>query len=412
MGITAMVRTVRSVASFRRIELDPVTRRLRRAADVDDLRRIARRRLPRGVFDYIDGGAEGERTMRANSDDFAATTFVPRVLTGAGAPDISTTVLGRRIAAPLIAAPTGFTRIAHSSGEVAVARACARAGIPFTLSTLGTRSVEEVRAASAGTLWLQVYMWRDRGLVRDLLARAAEAGYAAILPTVDTAVFGRRDRDVRRGFTLPPKLGLSTLIDGALHPAWTLDFVRAEPIRFANVLGATVGDGTEAVTLADYVNSQMDDALGWRDIEWLRGQWSGPVVVKGLAAGADAATAASIGVDGVVVSNHGGRQLDGVQSTLALLPGVVDAVAGRCEVFLDGGVRRGTDIVTALALGAQAVLVGRPMLYGLGAAGERGVDHTIELLLSGLRRSLALLGVHDIEGLDPSLVIPPWARPV
>src|SRR5262245_45811831 len=266
----SFVETLRSVLRFEPIELNPVERRLRRAASVDDLRRIARRRVPRGVFDYIDGGAEDERTLAANSTAFANRTFVPRVLRDVHRVDTSTTLLGRPLPFPLVLAPTGFTRIADPEGELAVARAAARAGLPYTLSTMSTRSIEEVAAVSAGAKWFQVYVWRDRGLVKEMIERAQAAGYEALLLTVDTAVPGRRDRDVRNGFALPPKLGLGTIVDGALHPAWTWAFVRGEPIRFANVVGRGVEDGSTAVTLAGHVARQFDAGLSWHDVEWMR----------------------------------------------------------------------------------------------------------------------------------------------
>src|SRR6188472_120713 len=332
-GVRGMAETLRSVLNFRPIELDPVARRLRGAANVDDLRRLAKRRLPRGVFDYIDGAAEDERTMAANRAGFADLTFSPRVLTGVGEPDPSTTLLGETIALPIVVAPTGFTRLAHSEGELAVARAAARAGLPYTLSTLGTYSIEDVAAVNDATKWFQVYVFRDRGLVRDMVQRAAAAGFRAIMPTVDTAVFGRRERDVRRGFSLPPKVGLGTLLDGAVHPAWTWDFVRADPIRFANVTGATVDgahiDGTTAITLAEYVNAQFDSTLTWDDIDWLRTCWDGPIVVKGIQSVADARIAADRGIEAIVISNHGGRQLDGAPATIDLVAPVVDAVGDR-----------------------------------------------------------------------------------
>ena len=223
------------------------------------------------MFDYIDGAAEDERTMAANQEAFARTTFRPRVLRGARRPSTSSSsLLGRPLAYPLVLAPTGFTRIADPQGELAVARAAERAGLPYTLSTLSTRSIEEVRAVSAGRLWFQVYAWRDRGLVKEMVDRAAAARYEALVLTVDTAVLGRRERDVRRGFSLPPAIGPRTLLDGALHPAWTWAFVRSEPIRFANVVGRDVGDGAAPVTLSDYINTQFDPGLSWTDVDWLR----------------------------------------------------------------------------------------------------------------------------------------------
>jgi L-lactate dehydrogenase (cytochrome) len=394
--------TLRSVVRIGRVETDPVTRRLARAASVADLRRIARRRLPRGVFDYIDGGAEDERTQAANEAAFATVGFRPRVLRGVADVELATTVLGAPLTYPVVLAPTGFTRIADPQGELAVARAAARAGLPYTLSTLSTRSIEEVRSVSDGRLWFQVYAWRDRGLVKEMIDRAAAAGFEALVLTVDTAVFGRRERDVRRGFSLPPTIGPSTIVDGAIHPGWTWAFVRSEPIRFANVLGQDVGDGASPVTLSDYINTQFDPALAWRDIDWLRSVWDGPIVLKGIQCTEDAVLAADAGVDAIALSNHGGRQLDGAPAAFDLVPPVADAVGGRLDIICDGGVRRGSDIVKAVAAGATACMVGRAYLYGLGAAGERGVDQVLGWFRDDMRRTMHLIGAADIGQLDPS----------
>ncbi len=402
----AILDTLRSVLRFEPIELDPVERRLRRAACVADLRHIARRRLPGGVFDYIDGGAEDERSLAANVDAFAARTFVPRVLRDVGTIDTSTTLLGRTLPYPLVLAPTGFTRIADPEGELAVARAADRARLPYTLSTMSTRSIEEVAAVNGGAKWFQVYVWRDRGLVKDMIERAQTAGYEALVLTVDTAVLGRRDRDVRNGFTLPPKLGLGTILDGALHPAWTWAFVRSDPIRFANVVGRGVEDGSTAVSLADHVARQFDSSLSWHDVDWLRSIWDGPIVLKGIQSVADAHLAADAGVEAIALSNHGGRQLDGAPAILDLVAPVADAVGDRLEIICDGGVRRGGDIVKAVALGATACMAGRAYLYGLAAGGERGVDHVLRLLHSDMRRTMALVGIGTVAGLDRSLLAP------
>jgi L-lactate dehydrogenase (cytochrome) len=399
-----MIETLRSVLKFKPIELDPVVRRLSTAADVADLRKIAKRRLPRGVFDYIDGAAEGEVTLAANSRAFERRTFRPRVLRDVSSVDPSTTLLGRPLPLPLVLGPTGFARIADPQGELAVARAAARRGLPYTLSTIGTRSIEEVAAVSDGPKWFQLYVFRDRGLTKEMVERAAAAGYEAVMLTVDTAVFGRRERDIRRGFTLPPKLGLGTLVDGALHPGWTWAFVRAEPIVFSNVVGRDVGDGTDAVSLAEYVNTQMDPSLSWTDVEWLRSVWDGPLVLKGIQTVADAELAAESGVDAVSLSNHGGRQLDTTPATLDLVEPVVQAVGDRLEVICDGGVRQGSDVIKAVALGARAVSVGRAHFYALGAGGERGVDHVLTLLDAGVRRTMALLGVTSIDEVTRELV--------
>lgn len=383
---------------------DRVQRRLARAACVDDLRGIAHRRLPRGVFDYIDGGAEDERTLAANRRAFARVGFRPRVLRNVASVDPATTLLGRSIPIPLVLAPTGFTRIADPAGELAVARAAAEVGVPYTLSTLSTRSIEEVAVAGRGPKWFQVYAWRDRGLVKEMLDRAAEAQYEAIVLTVDTAVLGRRERDVRRGFTLPPKAGLDTIVDGAIHPAWTWGLLRSEPIRFANVVARDVGDGATATSLADYINSQFDPGLCWDDVEWLRTAWSGPIVIKGIQTVDDARIAASSGIEAIALSNHGGRQLDDAPAPLDLVAPVVDAVGDRLEVICDGGVRRGSDIVKAVCLGARACMAGRAYLYGLAAGGERGVAHVLSLLGADVRRTMALIGADSIAALDRDLV--------
>jgi L-lactate dehydrogenase (cytochrome) len=326
------------------------------------------------------------------------------VLRGVEKIDVSTNVLGRPVSYPLVLAPTGFTRIADPQGELAVARAAERAGLPYTLSTLSTRSIEEVRAVSEGRLWFQVYAWRDRGLVAEMIERAAAARYEALMLTVDTAVLGRRERDVRRGFSLPPTIGPATLVDGARHPAWTWAFVRSEPIRFANVVGREVGDGASPVTLSDYINTQFDPALSWADVDWLRSVWDGPIVLKGVQTVADAVLAAEAGVDAIALSNHGGRQLDDAPAILPLVAPVADAVGGRVEILCDGGVRRGRDIVKAVAAGATACMAGRAYLYALGAAGERGVDRVLDWFHADVTRTMTLLGASTVADLDRELV--------
>jgi len=405
-----MFDSLRSVVSLRPIERDRTKHRLSSAANVEDLRALARKRLPAGVFDYIDGAAEDEYAMARNGRRFADRTIVPRVLRDMSTIDASTDVLGESIPMPLIIAPTGFPRIAHPEGELATARAAARHGIPFSLSTMGTRSIEEVAAACDGRKWYQVYVWRDRELTKDMLARCREQGYEALLITVDTAVLGRRERDVRRGMTLPPKLGLGTFVDGARRPAWVLDFLRAEPIIFSNVavsktrLGTETDDGSSAVTLSEFINSQFDPGLSWDDVEWIRSQWGGPVVLKGIQSVADAKIAAAEGIEAIALSNHGGRQLDSSPAIIDLVAPVADAVGGRTEIYCDGGVRRGSDIVKAVALGATACMIGRPHLYALAAGGEAGVNHMLDFFQAGVEQTMALSGVASIGDLDRSVV--------
>jgi L-lactate dehydrogenase (cytochrome) len=392
-------KTLKSVVKFAPRERDRTQRRLAKAANVADLRRMAKRRLPGGVFDYIDGAAEDERTLRANSSAYEDVTFSPRVLRGLADIDISCTLLGQPLTYPLVLAPTGFTRIADPQGELAVARAAERAGLPYTLSTLATRSIEEVRSVSKGRLWFQVYAWRDRELVKEMVDRAAAANYEALVLTVDTAMFGRRERDVRRGFSLPPTIGPGTFVDGARHPGWTTRFLTNEPIRFANVVGKTVGDGASPIALSDYVNAQMEPSLSWNDVAWLRSIWDGPVLVKGIQTVADARIAAELGIKAIVLSNHGGRQLDGAPAIFPLIAPVADAVGGSVEIIADGGIRRGSDIVKAVAAGATATMAGRAYLYGLGAAGEAGVDRVLSWFAADVTRTLALLGVPDMGSL-------------
>jgi L-lactate dehydrogenase (cytochrome) len=397
-----VIKTLRSVVRFKRIETDRTKRRLSRAANVEDLRTISKRRLPAGVFDYIDGAAEDELTLTANQSAFARVTFRPRVLRGVSDVSLTSSILGAPLAYPLVLAPTGFTRIADPEGELAVARSAARAGLPYTLSTLATRSIEEVRAVSDGRLWFQIYAWRDRGLVKEMIDRAREAKYEAMVLTVDTPVLGRRERDVRRGFSLPPTIGPGTIIDGVRHPGWTWSFLRSDPIRFANVAGTS--HGASPVTLSDFINTQFDPTLSWEDVDWLRSVWDGPIVLKGIQTTDDAVLGVERGVDVIALSNHGGRQLDGAPAIFSLVAPVADAVAGRAEIICDGGVRRGSDIVKAIAAGATAAMAGRAYLFALGAAGEPGVDTVLRWFANDMTRTMNLLGVGHIAELNRELL--------
>lgn len=394
-----MIKTLRSVISLRKFDPNARRRRLAKCGDIDDVRLLAKRQLPGGVFDYFDGAAETEWSMANNSAAFANVRLQPRVLVDVSNVNTACSVLGQSLSYPYAFSPTGFTRIATSAGELAVAKVAARHGVPYTLSTLGTRSIEEVAKVSSGPLWYQLYVWKDRGLSRELVQRAKAAGYKAIMVTVDTAVFGRRDRDVRRGFTLPPKIGLETFIDGIRHPRWTLDFITHEPITFSAVAGRGDVDGSTAITLSDYVNSQFDASLSWRDLDWVRSESGLPIMLKGIQTATDARTAVSEGVEAIALSNHGGRQFDGSPAPIELLPDVMDAVGDGIEVLIDGGVRRGSDVVKAVALGARAVMFGRPYLYGLGAAGELGVEWVIDYFNGGIRRTMALVGATDLAAL-------------
>ncbi|MGN9787549.1 alpha-hydroxy acid oxidase [Nonomuraea sp. ZG12] len=373
-------------------------RRLAAAADVADLRRLALRRAPRMVFDYVDGGAEGEVSLARSVEAFARVEFRPRVLRDVAEAPTSVEVLGRRIGMPVVLAPTGFTRMMHREGERAVARAAARASVPYTLSTMGTTTAADVAAAAPGGWnWFQLYVVRDRGRTRESLRLARAAGMDVLVVTVDVPVAGARLRDVRHGMTMPPSLRWGSVLRAVGRPAWWFDFLTSEPLRFATVVGAPDD-------LAGITNLLFDPTVTMRDLSWIRSEWKGPLLVKGVQRVDDAKELAALGVDGVVVSNHGGRQLDRSPTPLELLPEVVAAVGDRTEVFLDGGVRCGADVAAAVALGARACFVGRAYLYGLMAGGEPGVDRVLQLLHGELVRTLQLLGVGGVGRLDADVV--------
>ena len=368
------------------------------AASVADLRPIARRHVPRAVFDYVDGGAEAELSLARAREAFGRVEFIPSVLRGVADVDPSTSILGAPASLPLVFAPTGFTRLMHHTGEPAVARATARAGIPYAHSTLGTTSPERLAAdAPVGRRWFQLYVWRDRDAVAELVSRATEAGFEALILTVDTPVGGARLRDVRNGFSIPPALTLRTLADISVHPGWWFNLLTTEPITFASFRSS---EGT----VAQLLDTVLDPGLDWDDLAWLRGAWSGPLVVKGIQSVEDARRAADHGVDAIVLSNHGGRQLDRAPVALELLPSVAAAVGDRVEVYVDGGVLSGADVVAAVGLGARACLVGRAYLYGLMAGGEVGVDRVAALFRSDVLRTMRLLGVRSVAELTPERV--------
>lgn len=398
------IRAFRSVVRLSAPQWNLTERALSRAANIDDLRRIAKKRLPGGIFDYYDGAALDEVTLHRNSASFNDIEYRPRVLRDVSTIDLSTSLFGHNMTMPVMLSPTGFGRIAHSQGELAVARAARNAGLDYSLSTLATRSIEEIASVDGLNKWFQVYTWRDREMVKEMVLRARDAGYVGLQLTVDTPVFGRRERDVRRGFTLPPKIGPSTIIDGMLHPSWTLDFLRNDPITFAVVAERKDLNGETAVTLSDYINSQFDPALSWDDVAWLRGIWDGALVLKGVQSAEDALLAVEAGVDGIMVSNHGGRQLDGSPPIIELIEPISQAVDGRITVICDGGIRRGGDVFKALALGADCVSIGRAYLYGLGAAGERGVTMALNMIRNELSMTMALVGVTRIEDIHRSMV--------
>lgn len=365
---------------------------LSRCFSIEDLRGVARRRLPGPVADYLDGGADDEVSMRRNRAVFERHGLVPRYLVDVEQVDPSTTVLGLPVSMPLLIGPAALHKVFHPDGELAVARAAAAAGTMQFLSGMASTSLEDVARAGPAARCFQVYATRDRGVMRELLARVRAAGYPALCASVDVPCGGNRERDRRAGVAMPPKLSLAGWLTVAAHPGWALGFLRAGRIGMPNMFAA----GGRAVRNADV---RFDAGFAWKDLEWLLGEWGGPLVVKGLLSAADARIAGAAGVAAIVLSNHGGRQLDSAVSPLDVLPEVVDTVGARVEVMIDGGVRRGTDVLKALALGARACLIGRPYLYGLTAAGEAGVAHALRIFRDEITRGLMLLGCRGVSEL-------------
>ena len=361
---------------------------------VDDLKVAARRRLPRFVFDYIEGGAGDEVTVRRNVSGFGRYALLPRVFTDVAARDTSCVVLGQRLPVPLIVAPTGLLGMIRPGAEAMIARAAARHGIPFTVSSMSSLSLEQVAAAipPAATLWFQMYIWRDRGLTREFAARARAAGCRALCLTLDVQVLATRDRDHHNGFfTVPSRVTASAVLQALSRPAWLATLARGPFPTFGNFAGIP-GAGNSPRSLGTFATDQLDPSVTWKDLEWFRSVWEGPLVVKGLLSADDARRAVAHGANAVVVSNHGGRQLDGAAGAIEALPAVVDAVAGRADIILDGGIRRGRDIVTAVALGATACMAGRPFVYGVAAQGEHGAATAMAVLQREVDTTLALLG--------------------
>ena len=369
--------------------------------NIDDLRKRARRRLPRAIFDYVDGGAEDEATLRANRAGFRRYTFNPRVLVDVSERDQSTSVLGERLAAPLILAPTGFTGMLWPRGEILAARAAARKGLVYTLSTMSICSLEQVAEASPGPLWFQLYVWRDREVTRSLMERAKAAGYRVLVVTVDTPVLGQRERDIRNGLVVPPRITVNNLLDTARRVSWLRGLLDNPRITFGNFAG-TEAAGQNPVSVAEYTTRQFSPAVSWADLDWFRSVWSGPMAIKGVMSVEDARLAVEHGVEAIVVSNHGGRQCDYLPGAIEVLPEIVDAVGDRAEVILDGGVRRGSDAVKAIALGARACMIGRAFNYGLAAGGQAGAEKAIDILQKEIDRCLALIGRPRLSDLDRS----------
>jgi L-lactate dehydrogenase (cytochrome) len=383
---------------FKRPVLSPKERRLAAALTIEDLRRAAKRRTPRAAFDYTDGAADGEVSLSRARQAFADVEFHPSILRDVSNVDLSRDVLGKRTALPFGIAPTGFTRLMQTEGEIAGVTAAEAAGIPYTLSTMGTTSIEDVAAAAPGARkWFQLYMWNDRDRSMGLVERAAKAGFDTLVVTVDVPVAGARLRDTRNGFTIPPTLTPRTVLNAVPRPAWWFNLLTTEPLAFASL-------DSWSGTVGDLLDTMFDPTVTYDDLAWIREQWPGKVSVKGVQTVADARRLADAGVDAIVLSNHGGRQLDRAPVPFHLLPSVVREVGDDVEVHLDTGIMSGQDIVAAIAHGAHFTLVGRAYLYGLMAGGRAGVDRAIEILRGQVERTMRLLGVATLDELEPGHV--------
>jgi L-lactate dehydrogenase (cytochrome) len=371
---------------------------------IEDLRELARRKVPKAFFEYADGGSYSEETLRANRADLEIIKLRQRVMVDVSQRSLATTIVGQKVNAPFALAPIGLCGMQHGDGEILSAQAANDAGIPFILSTMSICSIEQVAEATGRPFWFQLYVIRDRGFSRDILARAAAARCDALVLTVDLQVHGQRHRDIKNGMTVPPEIRLRNVLDIASKPAWAFSILRSKSKNFGNLAGHV--KGMEDVTsLAEWTNSQFDPALNWKDVEWIKKHWPGKLIIKGILDIEDAKTAVRLGADAVVVSNHGGRQLDGAPSSISALPAIAQAVGSDTEVLFDGGIRTGADLLRALALGARACLIGRAYVYGLGAGGRAGVSKAIEILRNELSVAMALTGTTRVADIGPQVLV-------
>jgi L-lactate dehydrogenase (cytochrome) len=370
---------------------------------IDDLRKLAMKRVPRAIFDYAAGGAYEERTLQRNSADLDAMTFRQRVMVDVSNVSLDTTLLGQAASMPLAIGPTGLAGLFHADGEILAARAAAACGIPYCMSTMSICSIEDVRGATQQPFWFQQYLMKDRGFNQELIDRAAAAQCSALMLTLDLQVLGERRRDPRNGLTIPPRLTLRNALDVVTKPTWAFKVLFGKRRTFGNLVGR-IGGSSGIRTLAEWTATQFDPSANWRDVEWVRSRWPGKLILKGVLDVEDARLALAAGADAIVVSNHGGRQLDGAPSSISVLQEVVQAIGGRCEVMFDGGIRCGQDIAKALALGARGTLIGRSFLYALAAAGEAGVIKAVEIMRNELRVTLALTGTSTIHAVGPHIL--------
>jgi L-lactate dehydrogenase (cytochrome) len=371
---------------------------------IEDLRQIARRRVPRAFFEYCDRGSYAEETLAANSNDLKKIQFRQRVMVDISERSIATTILGSPVGMPLALSPTGLTGMQHGDGEIHAARAAEKAGIPFCLSTMSICSIEDVAGAVTKPFWFQLYVMKDRGFTKSLVERAVAAKCSALVLTLDLTVQGQRHRDIKNGLAVPPKIKLANLIDIATKPAWALSVLMGRRKTFGNLAG-WLPEMKGVKSLAQWTAGQFDQSLNWKDVAWIRSLWPGKLILKGILDVEDAKIAAQTGAEAIVVSNHGGRQLDGAPSSISVLPKIADAVGAETEVFFDGGIRSGQDLMRALALGAKAGMIGRAFLYGLGAGGEAGVAKAIEIIRKEMEITMVLTGRRSIAEIDRTILV-------
>jgi L-lactate dehydrogenase (cytochrome) len=371
--------------------------------EINDLKEMAQRRVPKMFFDYANSGAWTESTYRANEADFAKIKLRQRVLVDMTNRSLETTMVGQTVSMPVALAPTGLTGMQHADGEILAAQAAEEFGVPFTLSTMSICSIEDVAAATKKPFWFQLYVMRDRDFVLSLIDRAKAAGCSALVLTLDLQILGQRHKDLRNGLSAPPKFTPKHIYQMATRPGWCLGMLGTKRRSFGNIVGHAKGVG-DLSSLASWTNEQFDPRLSWKDVAWIKERWGGKLILKGILDKEDAAMAAETGADAIVVSNHGGRQLDGAPSSIAALPGIADAVGDKIEIHLDGGIRSGQDVLKALCLGAQGTYIGRPFLYGLGALGKPGVTKALEIIRTELDITMALCGKRDIKDAGPHLL--------
>jgi len=372
---------------------------------IDDLRTLAKKRVAKAIFDYVDRGSYSEATLRANRADLESIALRQRVGVDVDRRSTRTTMAGQEVAMPVALAPVGLTGLNWADGEIHAARAAERFGVPYTLSTMSICSIEDVAGGVTRPFWFQLYVMRDRGFAASLIERAKAAKCSALVLTLDLQIQGQRHQDLKNGLAVPPRLTLGTALDIMTKPSWALNVLRGKRKSFGNLAGR-IPDANSLTTLSQWIAGQFDPTLSWKDVEWVKKLWGGKLIVKGILEAEDAKTAASLGVDAIVVSNHGGRQLDGAISSIRALPEIVQAAGGKTEIWLDGGIRSGQDVLRALALGARGTLIGRAYAYGLGAMGEAGVARALEIIRSELDVSMALCGLRDVKDASPAILRP------